>query len=1750
MKKKHLFSLTVLLFFGLMVKGQNYVEGSWSDPIEFGIVPVAVANLPDGRLLTWSSRFRFSFAEVSDGATFTEIFDPFMGTDGQALGEFTSNTDHDMFCPGINNLPDGRILSAGGATSERTSIFDPQTGLWSVASAMNIPRGYQGNVTLSNGAVFTVGGSWSDYNSNNPNNPLRNGGKHAELWSPTTGWYILPNITGEDLYTTNDFNSEPQTYYRVDNHVWLWPAPNGKLFHAGPGEMMHWIDPDVAGGEILDAGIRQDLGAGEIDQYSMKGNTVMFDTGKILKTGGAPEYGENALGTAPARNNSFIIDLNGVNYGQNPTVTFSGDMSFARTMHNSTVLPNGEVLITGGLGKAAVFTDDTAVLGAEIFNPNDNSWRVVAEMQEPRTYHSVAILMTDGRVFVGGGGLCNQTNGCENHRNAEIYSPPYLFDNTGNLATRPQITNVTSTNPELGPYGDTQVDYNTSLTVTTDVAVSEFSLIRFSAATHSTNNEQRRIPLTTSTGTNHLLNIPDRNLLPPGYYMLFALDTNGVPSVASTLKIGDAIPLTTNPNLVLDFKFDETSGTSIADSSGNNNNGTVVERQDDGTLRVADDHQFVTGLFGNAIEFDGLEFNSNSIIDVEYDESFESIQEQVTMSAWVWRDPESVIPQNGNKVGNVGIFSHDYPAIFFGFHNSLYKWSFVTDQGPVDCYAGYAPLGGWNHIAATYDGQFATLYANGVEVSKLPITGSINFLDDASNFSKFTVSGFYDDRVGSPTDSRPVWANESGVTDEIDGKIDEFQILNVVLGPEEIYNLYQVGVAQNNPSVPDCEGEEIAFEYKVNGSAWITGTNSRFSVNVGDEVFIRAKDYTGQYFITTEEFDGPTFDSLTDLNGEDAYQIDTEIFNNVNDGLIDLNDEGIFTFTTPEGCPTTFFMEVMSSCDPDDIQITTEYQINGIWCDNPSSPVPCGLSEITLVAGDRLVLSGEPQDPPTITIRLPNGSIVSNDYEISSVDPFLHQGVYTILSDEGCSAPLNVIIQDVSCGALGLETEYRINGGSSITGESSVTVDSGDDLTLSIIPDGTLYSITSTSANGNFKPNGSEDLILVDVTDNDAGIYTFTTSGGCSTTLEVIVNTVVDCGVFGFESRYQINGEGSFVDGMTSLSVDEGNTLSLGVNPLGTMFEVTSNSLNGNSKPLDTSNLILANLDVGDSGTYTFTAFNGCTFDFELTVNAVNCSELNLQSVYEVNVSGAPVAGADFVRIDAGDNITFSVSPDIYNGLPVAFTLSGPNGNSKILNSADFILNNAQLADAGLYTFTSSSGCTTQLTLYVGAIQPPVAVANATPENGNAPLEVSFNGSNSTDDISIVSYEWNFGDSNTASIANPIHTYTEPGDYTAVLTVTDNEGAQDTDEVLITVTAGNTGPIAVAEATPMSGNSPLEVNFDSSGSSDDEEIMSYAWNFGDGNSSTEANPTHTYTQLGTFTAILTVTDAEGLEDTDSVEINVNDLENQPPRAVISTNVTQGDAPLAIEFTGDASMDDDGTISNYAWDFGDGNTATEANPTYTYEQTGTFTASLTVTDNEGAMDTETVQITVNGPLNESPTAVIQADPIRGEAPLTVNFNGSGSTDDNGISTYNWAFGDAESSTANSVQTSFEYTEAGNYTVTLQVVDEQGETGTTEVIVEVLPPNVPTTTEAIITAAPNPASVWADLYVTMPDGDTLVKFGIFDATGRLIFTFNPNDVYDDAKGTYTLPIGTLRNGMYYVKVDFTQNEPKAIRLMVRN
>ncbi|AZQ57684.1 DUF1929 domain-containing protein [Maribacter sp. MJ134] len=671
----------------------NYQNGAWSDPIPFDLVPVAVANLPDGRLITWSSKFHDNFGG-EDGFTFTQIFDPSIGADGDVLARTVTQTNHDMFCPGITNLPDGRIMATGGSSSERSSIYNPTTETWIRADDMNIPRGYHGAVTLSDGSTFTIGGSWSGGEGN----------KDAEIWRPETGWRVLSGLQNEILWNVNDSDSEGQGIYRLDNHAWLWPAPNGKIFHAGPGETMHWIDEkgNNGNGSFSSAGKRLN------DTYSMNGNTVMFDIGKLLKVGGSGTYALDS----PANENSYVIDINDENNVQ--TIPTLNSMENARVFVSSVVLPNGEVLIVGGMDKADDFSDTGAYLTGEIYNPDTNSFRTVASMQVPRTYHSAGILLNDGRVFIGGGGLCGNCDDL-NHFDAEIYSPPYLFNTNGSLATRPEIEA-----PEVA-------DYNSDISVTGTQGIVEFSLIRFSSATHSVNNEQRRIPISFSENAGaYNLTIPNRELLPPGNYMLFALDSFGVPSISETVRVGSALPVENLPNLVLDLKFEEGTGINVVDSSGNGNNATIVERDNNkNPIPVTQSYWTSDGLFGNAMEMDGKEFESNSIVEVPYSDSMASIDEELTVMAWVYRDEIEK---------NVAILSHDYPSLFFGFHNSLYKLEFPTNNGSsVNCYVGYSPAQKWVHIAATFDGQVGRLYANGVEICSDLASGQIN-LESSEQF--------------------------------------------------------------------------------------------------------------------------------------------------------------------------------------------------------------------------------------------------------------------------------------------------------------------------------------------------------------------------------------------------------------------------------------------------------------------------------------------------------------------------------------------------------------------------------------------------------------------------------------------------------------------------------------------------------------------------------------------------------------------------------------------------------------------------------------------------------------------------------------------------------------------------------------------------------------------------------------------------------------------------------------------------------
>lgn len=361
---------------------------------------------------------------------------------------------------------------------------------------------------LTDGSVLTLGGSWSG---------LRNE-KIGEVWSANTGWTRKPGISALPVTAPDPEDKGLGYISRGDNHLWLFAVGDGLVFHAGPSAQMNWMTT-YGDGAIISAGNRAD------DAYSMNGQAVMYDVGKILKTGGAPAY-QNMAATAK----TYVIDINdAVADLNNPVVVrATAPMAYPRVFANGVVLPTGHVFIVGGQTFSTLFSDDRAVLVPELWDPVSETFTKLAPMQTPRVYHSTALLLPDARVFVGGGGLCG---GCSaNHENAEIFSPPYLFNANGTPAIRPSIS-----------YAPITAVLGSTIAVATDTPGLKFEALRMSAVTHTVNNDQRRIPLIAKSNPNNAYNLTlpsDPGVVPPGYYMLFAINGQGTPSVARTIKIG------------------------------------------------------------------------------------------------------------------------------------------------------------------------------------------------------------------------------------------------------------------------------------------------------------------------------------------------------------------------------------------------------------------------------------------------------------------------------------------------------------------------------------------------------------------------------------------------------------------------------------------------------------------------------------------------------------------------------------------------------------------------------------------------------------------------------------------------------------------------------------------------------------------------------------------------------------------------------------------------------------------------------------------------------------------------------------------------------------------------------------------------------------------------------------------------------------------------------------------------------------
>jgi len=226
-------------------------------------------------------------------------------------------------------------------------------------------------------------------------------------------------------------------------------------------------------------------------------------------------------------------------------------------------------------------------------------------------------------------------------------------------------------------------------------------------------------------------------------------------------------------------------------------------------------------------------------------------------------------------------------------------------------------------------------------------------------------------------------------------------------------------------------------------------------------------------------------------------------------------------------------------------------------------------------------------------------------------------------------------------------------------------------------------------------------------------------------------------------------------------------------------------------------------------------------------------------------------------------------------------------------------------------------------------------------------------------------------------------------------------------------------PDADFTASPQSGAAPLTVQFTDTSL----RAAAWSWNFGDGATSTEQNPAHTFTAAGAYNVELTVTNEAG-SSSRFMTITVTPL---PPVADFTASPQSGAAPLTVQFT-DASSN----AATWSWAFGDGSTSTSQNPSHTYSAAGTYTVTLTVTNAAGT-STKNTQIVVTTP---PPVANFMANPTSGTVPLTVRFTDSST----GATSWSWAFGDGATSTAqNPAHT---YTAAGTYTATLTVTNAGG------------------------------------------------------------------------------------------------------------
>jgi Domain of unknown function (DUF1929)/PKD domain len=464
---------------------QAAAQGQWATlPYTMPINPVHMALMNNGEVLIVSGSGNLP----SNTSLAAAVWDPQAGTIS------TQSLAWDMFCNGMAILADGRPFVVGGTTAYdpflgqlRTSAYDPATGNFTDLQSMAHGRWYPTVTTLSDGTLMTFSG----LNESGATNTA------VEIYTPGSGW-------------SQEFPAPwtPPLYPRM--HL----LPNGTVFYSGSTTSSSIFDPSTHSWTV------------NVAQTNYSG-TRTYGTSVLLPLTPANGYKPVVMimgGGNPATSTTEIIDLS----ASNPQWVFGPAMSQPRVEMNATILPSGQVVALGG--SANDEDGSTASFNADLFDPAANTFQTGAPNVYPRLYHSNALLLPDATVLVTGSNPARGTY--EQH--IEIYSPPYLFNADGSLASRPTITGVTPSSLTYGAGFQLQTPDATN--------ISTVVLMRPGAVTHAFDMEQRLVGLSFTAGNGALsVTAPaNGNIAPPGYYMIFIVNSSGVPSVASFVQLSAA----------------------------------------------------------------------------------------------------------------------------------------------------------------------------------------------------------------------------------------------------------------------------------------------------------------------------------------------------------------------------------------------------------------------------------------------------------------------------------------------------------------------------------------------------------------------------------------------------------------------------------------------------------------------------------------------------------------------------------------------------------------------------------------------------------------------------------------------------------------------------------------------------------------------------------------------------------------------------------------------------------------------------------------------------------------------------------------------------------------------------------------------------------------------------------------------------------------------------------------------------------